>query len=112
MSLLCALATVLLCEPASVLHGDLLADGRGRTAALRNDSLCNTHCCLCEGKVARLSEKRVDSSGDASSSRNRCKRERAHDERGDRRGALYYRSEATSGKASQGKVEQEQRTMQ
>jgi hypothetical protein len=91
--------TVLLCEPASVLHGDLLAIGGRRTVALRNDLLCNTHCCLCEGKVARLNEKRVDSSGDASSSRNGCKRERAHDERGDRRGALYYRSEATSGKA-------------
>jgi hypothetical protein len=75
-------------EPASVLHGDGLALGRAGAAALSDDGLLDSHCCLSEGEVARLGKERVDSSGDASSARDGCKRERAH--LGKRRGAWSF----------------------
>jgi hypothetical protein len=75
-------------EPAGVLHGDGLALGRAGAAALSDDGLLDSHCCLSEGEVARLGKERVDSSGDASSARDGCKRERAH--LGKRRGAWSF----------------------
>lgn len=39
-----ALGAIALVEPASVLNGDLIAIPGDRTGALRDNSLCDTHC--------------------------------------------------------------------